>query len=229
VSLDIYVMPLWRFKVGDFCSPIETATGMRPTIVTTSGSVNTPAKTGWFSRLKAKRQVGVIRKAVEKANAARIQWNDDGGVVYGEQSQGMEPLRAFAKWLDCREQFPVFVEPPERDYFKHPIWSVEVDGLSCSHLVNHDCFSGYYLPCAFDKLVKVEPYMIFGTWPAARSVGSTPRLLRELDFVQSELRVPDGYDYPEDDLLLAVKTAYLQLREVAAASSLSGLPVIFWG
>ena len=46
MALDIYVMPLWRFKVGDFRSPIETATGIRPSsLVPTRLKVGRPRLT----------------------------------------------------------------------------------------------------------------------------------------------------------------------------------------
>jgi hypothetical protein len=227
--LDVYVMPLWRFKAGDFHSPIEAAVGMRPKIVTADGLDERPARAGWFSRWRARRQVAAIRKAVESINGVPVEWADDGGVVYERQSFGFESLRAYANWLDCREQFPQFDPPPEGDYYKHPVMSVEVGRLSCPHLVEHDCYSGYYLPCEFERMVRVEPYLIFGQWPASRAVGSSPRLLRELDFVQATLQVPEGYQYPADDPLVAVKAAYLQLREVAELSCRCGLPIIFWG
>jgi hypothetical protein len=49
-----------------------------------------------------------------------------------------------------------------------------------------------------------------------------------LQSVQAELRVPVGYEYPADDPLVAVKAAYLQLREVAELSCRHGSPVIIW-
>lgn len=229
MALDVYVMPLWRFKVGDFRSPIEATTGIRPKIVTPDGIKERPAGVGWFGRRRARRQVAAIRNAVEAANGTRIQWLDEGGVVYAEQSSGFEPLRAFAKWLDCRDQLPTFDSPPEGDYYKHPVMAAEVARPSCPHLVEHSCFSGYLLPCEFERLIEVEPYLIFGEWPAARDVGSAPRVRRELETVQSELRVPDRYDYPAADPLLAVRAAYVQLREVTQLSCRHGQPVIFWG
>ncbi len=229
MALDVYVMPLWRFKVGDFRSPIEVATGIRPKVATAGGIEERPAHVGWLRRWRARRQVAAIRKAVEAANGVRVQWSDEGEVVYAEQSKGFEPLRAYAKWLDCRSEFPTFVPPPEGDYYKHPVMVAEVGQPSCPHLVEHNCYSGYYLPCEFERLVEVEPYLIFGQWPASRSVGSAPRLLRELESVQAELRVQAGYEYPAGDPLGAVKAAYLQLREVADLSCRHELPVIFWG
>jgi hypothetical protein len=229
MALDVYVMPLWRYKVGDFCSQIEAATGIRPKIVTADGIEELPVKAGWYSRWKAKRQVAAIRKAVEATNHVGIRWVDQGGVVYAEQSGGFEGLRTYARWLDCRDEFPEFGPAPEGNYYKHQVWRAKVEQLSCPHLVGHDCYSGYYLPCEFDTIVNVEPYMIFGRWPASRTVGSTPRLVRELEKVYSELRVPNDYGYPQDDPLIFVKAAYLQLRHAAELSLQHGLPIIFWG
>jgi hypothetical protein len=229
VGLDVYVMPLWRFKVGDFRSPIEVATGIRPKIVTADGVEERPARVGWLGRWRARRAVAALHRAVEDANGTRIRWADEGGVVYAEQSWGFEPLRAYAKWLDCLDRFPEFSPLPEGDYYRHPVMAAEVSRLSCPHLVEHDCCNGYYLPCEFERVAEVEPYLIYGQWPASRSVGSAPRLLRELESVQAELRVPDEFEYPEDDPLLPVKAAYLQLREAAELSCRHGLPIIFWG
>jgi hypothetical protein len=43
------------------------------------------------------------------------------------------------------------------------------------------------------------------------------------------VQVAEGYDYPTDDPLIAVKTAYLLLRELAELSCRHRLPIIFWG
>jgi hypothetical protein len=229
MGLDVYVMPLCRFKVGDFHSSIEEAIGIHPTMVTADGITQRPTRVGWFARWRARRQVAAIRRAVEAANGISVRWADEGGVVYAKQSRGFESLQAYARWLDCRERFPEFDPPPEGDYYKHPTLAAEVSQLSCPHLVEHDCYSGYYLPCEFERLVEVEPYKLFGQWPASRAVGSSPRLLRELDFVQAALQVPEGYAYPAEDPLVAVKAAYLQLQEIAELSCQHGLPIIFWG
>jgi hypothetical protein len=229
MGLDVYVMPLWRFKVGDFQPPIQTAIGVRPKIVTVDGINEQPTRVGWFRRWRARRQVAAIRKTVEAANRHSITWADDGGVVYSAQSRGFEALRAYAKWLDCQKQFPEFDPPPEGNYYKHPAMAAEVGRLSCPHLVEHDCYLGYFLPCEFERMVRVEPYLIFGNWPASRPVGSTPRLLRELDFIAAALQLSAGCDYPADHPLVAVKGAFLQLRKVAQLGCRRGLPIIFQG
>ncbi len=245
MSLDVYVMPLHRFKSGDFRSPIEIATGIRPKIIVPGEYA--PAKQGWFARLfrrggnrpdvkqdepeevDHRRSVDEIRRAVEATNGIPISWTDEGDVIYSQQSGGMIALQAYAKWLDCRDRHSMFEAPPEGDYHRHPILSENVDHLSCPHLVGHDCYNGYFLPCDFEKLVDVEPYLIFNQFPATRSVGSSPRLIRELDFVQVTLQVPEDYEYPGEDPLFDVKAAYLQLRAVAELSCRHGLPIIFWG
>ncbi len=227
MALDVYVMPLWRFKVGDFHSPIEKAIGIRPKIFGVNGVVvQRPAKFGWRDRWKAQRDVKAICRSVEKANGSRIRWNDEGDVVYGEQSRGFESLRGYAKWLDCRDQFPEFRVTRDHSY---PFWTVAIARLSCPHLVTHDCHCGYYLPCDFAEPLDVEPFVAYADVMTARRVGSSVRLLRELDAVQESLAVPEDYAYPADDPLVGVKAAFLQLRKVAELSCRHGLPVIFWG
>jgi len=39
MGLDIYVMPLWRFKVGDFLTPVEAPLGVTSRIVTLDGTL----------------------------------------------------------------------------------------------------------------------------------------------------------------------------------------------
>jgi hypothetical protein len=229
MALDVYVMPLSRYKDGDFRSPIEAVTAIRPKIVTGDGIVERLTPVSWFRRFKARRQVAAVRKAVERVNHTRVRWADDGGVVYAEQSGGFESLRVYAKWLDCRDRFPEFQRPPDGNYYNHPVFALEGIQLSTPHLVRHDCYCGYFLPCDFVQMVEVEPYLIFNRWPAKRWVGSASRLQRELALVQAELKVPDQYDYPQDDPLVAVKAAYLQLWKVAELSCQHRLPIIFWG
>lgn len=229
MSLDVYVMPLWRFKVGDFRSPIEASIGIRPKIVSGGGVGTRPAAAGWVERWRARREVAAVRKAVEAENGVRVRWNDEGEAVYAQQGHGLLALQVFAMWLHCRDRFPVFEPPANGDYAKHPVVTSDLGRLSCPHLVRHGLMSGYYLPGEFEKITQVEPYMIFGRWPATRPVGSSPRLLRELDFVQSELQAPADYKYSADDPRAAVKQAYLQLREAATLSCAHQLPIIFCG
>lgn len=229
MSLDIYVMPLWRFKVGDYRSPIEAAIGRRPKIITGHGAAPQPIAAGWVERWRARRKVTAVRKTVERENGVRLRWNDEGDVVFAQQGYGLLSLQVFAMWLHRRDRFPVFEPPANGDYVKHPVVKADLGRLSCPHLVRHDLTSGYYLLCEFEKITQVEPYMIFGRWPAIRPVGSSPRLLRELDFVQKELQAPADYKYSADDPRASVKQAYLQLRQAATLSCEHELPIVFCG
>ena len=229
MGLDVFVMPLWKFKAGDFTSPIESALGVRPKYATPDGIVEQPTSVSWWARWRAKREVAAIRKAVAKTNRTEVRWNDEGGMVFSCQWPHFAPIRAYATWLDCRDRLAEFTTPPDDDYYKHPALEQEVEKLSCPHLVQHGLYSGYFLPCDFEVMGDVEPYKIFGQWPASHSVGSSPRLLRELDFVQEHLQVPDGDEYDQADPLSRVKEDYAQLREIAELSVRHGLPIIFWG
>jgi hypothetical protein len=230
MGLDIFVMPLWRYKAGDFRSKIEETLGVRPKVATPGGIFEWFKSPGPFARRRARREVEAIRRAVEADSGVPIRWNDEGETVYNNQASGMEPLRAYARWLDLRDDLPEFGPAPEDNYYNHPAFALESDRpVSCPHLVGHSCFSGYFLPCEFDRLVQVEPYRVADHWDFTRSVGSTPRLRRELEMVAGHLDIPEGYDYPQDDPLVAVKASFLQLREVADLSLKHGLPIIFWG
>src|SRR5436190_967696 len=167
MALDVYVMPLWRFKAGDFEAPIEQNLRLEPSVVSVDG-VEKPfrRRTGglarWLHRSRARREVRAVRKAVEAANRVKVRWKDEGPVAYSHQSPGMEALRAYARWLDCRDRFPTFDAPPERDYYKHPVMNVQLANPTCAHLIGHSCFNGYYLPADFEQVAEVEPYLVFG-------------------------------------------------------------------
>jgi hypothetical protein len=50
MGLDVFVMPLGKFKVGDFTSPIEWALGIRPKLATPDGSFEQPTSVPWRDR-----------------------------------------------------------------------------------------------------------------------------------------------------------------------------------
>src|SRR5262245_1392774 len=229
MAIDVYVMPLWRFKAGVFEPRLEEAAvklGLpKPKIVTPFGI---SSETDSVSESEAKREVEAIRTEVEAANHVPILWNDDGPVVYSAQCFGIEPLQAYAKWLDYRDLLPAFDVPPEGDYRKHPAMSVhDSRSLSFPHLYLHNCYSGYFLPCEFANLVSVERTK-FRIWTFWKLVGSSIRLREELMKVDRHLQVGKGEDFA-DDPLLWVKCAFRQMREVAELSCRQGLPVIFSG
>lgn len=229
MGLDVFVMPLWKFKVGDFTPPIEAALGIRPKVATPEGIADGPGSepVSFWARWRAKREVAAIRRSVAKANpGASIRWRDDGPAVFERQCPAFSAIRAFALWLDGRDRLPAFDAPPEGDYHKHPAFELAIEHPSCPHLVGHGLHNGYFLPADFATLGDVEPYLIFNHWPASHPVGSTPRLLRELDLIRSHLPAsPPGDDGP----LAPVRRDHDRLREAAELSHRHGLPIIFWG
>ncbi len=64
MGLDVFVMPLWKFKVGDFTSPIESALGIRAKYGSPDGIEEQPASVSWWRRWRAKREVAAIRKSM---------------------------------------------------------------------------------------------------------------------------------------------------------------------
>jgi len=75
-------------------------------------------------------------------------WNDEGDVVHSQQaSWGFESLRTFAKWLDLQDYFPTFDDPPEDNFYNHPAitWNEEPRSFRFSHIIDHSCYSGYYV------------------------------------------------------------------------------------
>jgi hypothetical protein len=229
MAVDIYVMPLWRFKAGNFISPVEKVIGIRPKVVTAEGILTFSPATGWFDRWRARRQVAAIRKAVQAVNRVPVQWTDEGPVVYSQRvGWNLGSLRAFAAWLDHRLQLPTFEPAADGNDYAHPVMGLGIESPSCPHLVEHDCYSGYYLPCDFERVVQVEPYEMH-TWSFTRSVGSSLRLRRELGYIGEHLQVTDDYEYRSDDLLGRVKLGFLQMREAAELSCRHQLPIIVWG
>jgi hypothetical protein len=187
MAVDLFVMPLWRFKAGDFSSPLERI-GMKPKIVTWGGVISQLKPSIALARWRAKRDVAALKRTLTRELGVRVAWRDNGPVVYSEQCRPLEALRTFAKWLDQRERLPTFDDPPEDNFDKHPALSAKAESpLSFPQLVGHSCYTGYSLPCEFDRVVKAEPYTFFH-WTLHRSVGSTPRLVDELDRVKTYVK-----------------------------------------
>ena len=228
MSVEIYVMPLWRFKAGDTRTAVEIATGIKPKIVDGNGDIVDGPPPGWWPRWKARREVASLCRKVGRVNGTRIWWPDEGGQAYVGQSVGMESLRAFARWLDLRDQFQTFDAPPKQDFYKHPVMKIQ-GKWSYPHLVEHCCYNGYFLPCDFATSTQVEPYLIFGHFPANRNVASSVRLQNELGRIRSEFEALTSSMPSLEPHLERVGEALAQLEEVARISSEHRLPIIFWG
>jgi hypothetical protein len=232
MALDVFVMPLWRFKTGDFDTAAERLVGDRVVYATAPDAVGFRHRlTGWRARRQARSEVRAIARAVSRANGgADVRWPDDGPVVYSNQSRTTTVLRAYIYWLDRQESCPHFEQLPSFNYDQHPIFQIERDKPSSyGQLASFSFCNGYLLPSDFQTTVEVEPYMMFGILEAYHAVASSIKVLRELDRVNQTLRVPDDYQWTENEPLADVKAAIADMRRILSLSCRHRLPVIFWG
>src|SRR5688572_1925333 len=128
MALDIYVMPIWKFKCGDFSSRIDAfaqSLGMNLKTVHADGTIATSPRPSLMTRWRARRDTRRLRSLICAELDRSIHWNDEGPVVHSEQGHNFEALRAYAKWLDFRDRLPTFDPPPEDNYYKHPAMTIE--------------------------------------------------------------------------------------------------------
>ena len=217
---DVYIMPLWRFKAGDIC--------LAEAADQTSGS-SASAGRGPLQALRkfwARDAVRRIRSAVEAENDVTIDWRDEGPLVYHRAGEEFQALRAYARWLESpAEGRGQFETPPAGNYYKHAVWKAKRRCNNFPQLVDHDCCFGYYLPCAFERLTRVEPRKV-ERWTFLRAVGSSPRLLDELQRLGMIFAAESAAHIPDDATRHEVLAAHRQLCEIAELSCLHGLPVI---
>lgn len=225
MSLDVYVMPLWRFRAGLFESPLERHFGRDNVSVI---SVFGQQLRGLPGKVAARRFVRKVCRAVKSKTGHRPFWCDEGEMAYGEQaSLGFERLRAFALWTGVRDVLPNFDHPEDDNYYSHPVWKL-TKGASAEfpQLTAHSCHTGFFLPDDFEPVCHVLPQK-FRIWTFYTSVGSSPRLIQELERLRPHLGT--SLEFDPEDRLCRVKECYLQLREVTELSLRHGLPIIFCG
>jgi hypothetical protein len=231
VGVDAYVMPMWRYKIGDFESPLERS-GLSPNVFfsTPEGIFTRLDIRGRISKWRAKREVRGIARQVSAANGCPITWVDEGDVVYAEQFRTAHALWAYIWWLERQDLLGSFVLPEEGSEAAGVFWQTEPDRPTAyPHLSQNGYFNDYFLPADFERVVKVEPHKLGGWYEVSKSVCSTPRALRELHVLDEHLRVPADYTWEEGDPLAPVKATFSQVRTFLSMSDRHGLPVIFWG
>jgi hypothetical protein len=230
MALDIYVMPIWKFKCGDFSSPVERL-GLKPKTVGMDGSIGLSQRPGLFDRWRARSAVRRLRGELRGELKQSVRWNEEGGVVYSEQGRGFDALSTYARWLDYRDLIPTFEVPPDGDYDKHPMRPVfqQVRPLTYPHVTCHNFNTGYFIPADFDRVVHVEPFTIAGHWTFHHAVGSSTRLSAECKALGRLLDVDENWPWNPEDPLLWIKAALRQLLTVTRLSREHDLPIIFHG
>jgi hypothetical protein len=255
MALDVHVMPLWRFKAGDFTSPIEKNLGIKPTVISLEDVEDDPPPPPppWYLRLLAKLGVIVFEDsepeltAEEKATAARervdelkiqlseltgtpIDWTDAGEIHYSKQFFHPVTLRAFAAWCNLRDALPEFVAPPQGDYYRHPVWKLaKPPHLRFSTLIGHGLHTGYFIPVPFEGVHLVEPFMVWDR-QFHHQVASTQTIMRELAELLPMFEEVGATGAANQQTPAALARWYAgMLQEVCSLSIEHGLPVIFHG
>ncbi|GAA4426069.1 hypothetical protein [Bremerella cremea] len=229
MTLDIYVMPLWRFKAGEYDSPLESWLD--------DSDAQTPVKprrsfspVQLWKRWKAKRQAKQIIAAAARQLDCDLAWSDDGEVVLAEQAAyGFVALRAYAQWLDLREAIPCFEHSPRGNYYEHPVMlREEPPPPRFQHLVEHNCHNGYLVPVAFDRVAQVEPYQVWGGYEFFHSFGSIPAISRELATLKPLLPASDD-PAVADEAKQFIQDGFSTLETACQIGLEHELPIIFYG
>jgi hypothetical protein len=173
----------------------------------------------------------LVSEAEQRLGLA-LKWEDNGPVVHAEQAWwGFVALQTFAKWIDYRDLFPSLEPPPEDSFYKHPIYLLKEPRrpFTYPHLIDHSCYSGYLLPCAFNEVLAVEPHQVYH-WTFFHSLGSAPTMYEELERLEKMVYEPTirSHVVSSSDLEL-IDAGFNTLREVTKKSLESSLPVIFYG
>ena len=253
MALDVFVMPLWRFKAGIFKSPVEEILGITPTTISLADPPR--RRPPWHQRFlawlgiivivepapppdpaeryeKALREIDALKKEMSRLAGVNIDWQDVGESVYSQQFHGHDFLRAFAAWCDHRDTLPEFPDPPPGSY-KHPVWELPAPAQRrFPTLVEHSLHTGYFLPTPFEGVYQVEPFKVANHWELFHSVASAQAVLRELNdllgFIDTlpvrEIQ-PGKVRTQEDGARMVAEW----LREICELSVEHGLPVIFYG
>jgi hypothetical protein len=247
-------MPLWRFKAGDFTSPIEATLGIKPTIISPDMPPPLPSAP-WYLRLLAKigiiqffpppseptpeerrtvaiQEVDALKTQLTEMTGTTIDWPDEGEVHYNKQFHDPSVLRAFAAWHDHRDELPEFLVAPELRYYKHPVWKLPKPAKRrFPILAQHSLYAGYFLPVAFEGIHLVEPYKSWGDREFFHDVASTQPVIRELaDLLEFIATVPEVRETEHGSIPVGDARWYAEeLQRICSLSFQHTLPVIFYG
>jgi len=230
----VYVMPLWQFKAS---FPSKVGTGTEEIFYDDSattvqaGIFNLSRIKRYFIRRQADRERRAIISEAEKKLGTRLMWTDSGSVVYEQQvPSGFEALRAFTKWLDLRDQFPTFDEPPHGNFYEHPVlsWAEQPLTFRFQHIFEHTCSMGYYVPCRFFPIIRVEPYTAWRGKTLYHTLGSSFTLADQIQSLQPFLPpLNQEVEYISTTCSELVNMQFEILRELSEISTNCGLPIAF--
>jgi hypothetical protein len=231
MSLDVMVQPLWMSYVERKVPADKLCVGRYVSVEEVDLSEEELPPSAW-QRWRARRKVASIAREVEKQVGRPVRWRDEGEEVAWEQAfWGFEMLRAYAQWLDVQDVFPTFDLAPQDNYYNHPVRKWEHDGrlMRFEHLIDHDCYHGYYLPCRFDRIARADEHQL-AYFTMTRSVGSSLTLADQLEILAPHIPQPVPKPVTEEQRMhWALRESFDQLQRMAKLSIKHGLPVIFHG
>ncbi len=233
MGVDVFVIPLWRFKAGDFSTTTADLLGGKVKTVGLDGSIRSsarPKRVGLRRRLGAKREVKQLATMVSRGNRTKIRWRDVGEKVFSEKAHGdYSELRAFAAYVDARQKDPGINTPADGKFSSLPLWKRARDsgGGSFPHIIQNSLFCGFILPVDFARPVLVQ------TQATARGptifwfASSAPRVLGELRRIEAEVIRAEHFRAVNGREKIAASAA--QLRRACEKAIAVGLPVVFYG
>jgi len=181
-------------------------------------------------RVHAVRQVQALQRELTRLTGTMVEWPDQGEVQYTAQFFHPVTLRAFAAWIDLRDELPEFLEAPERDYYRHAVWQLEKPSRPrYPTLIDHSLHTGYFVPVPFEGLHLVEPFSAWGR-EFHHHVASTQTISRELEGLLRELEAfPPAVKADHSTPVGAAHWYAQELRRICDISLAHRLPVIFHG
>lgn len=235
MSIDAYVMPLWRFKAGDVTTAVQRMFGGKASaVVTADGQTLPPGKPiDKLTERRCRLEVERLKRDLARARrGASFDWNDDGPTVYQEQVNGVPFLSTYALAMQYEDILGPVSMSESGSPFQHPAWGqvrASPRPLRFKHLIALNTSLGVLLPCEFEGPTVCE-WRTHDGKAAQLFLDSAPALLREAKELREELGVPAGYrgeahSFPQS----VVCWSLYELNRMLALSAEHRLPVIFWG
>jgi hypothetical protein len=225
MALDVMVLPLRRFLLGDFTTGIEQLMGGAEKVHRVDPHGFTWLRrraTGRIAEWRANRQVRQIVRSFEAANpGVDATWPDEGDILYSRQLHYdlHTALLAYFFWMERHDVFGPFRMPTDDE--RQDFYAVRRHDPPKYHLVKHGMWSGFLLPCGGDEVVTLETDQRVGSSIAAKK--DLKLMAGTLDLATS----PDAIEWDAPDA--SVQAGWHILNHVVTLSLQHHLPVVFWG
>lgn len=240
MTIDCFVMPLWRFFAGDVSTAAQRIAGgaIRRVIMDDSPRIETPAhSTTQINFWRAKLKVRDFKRCVYRECGQRIDWHDAGNIAYQSQYHHDDMLNLYIAWRSCRAQLPSY------EVLLHcenglPGWRL-VNQLGewkpvYPHLYGLGFANSIAVPDSLSSPVKIWPQEHFWGISYTRVHSGTNALL-DIEKICEELSIDDNFKAWEADwknkysgdwgLLL---DGAATMRHILRLGVQYKLPVIFW-